>query len=63
MDGLVMKYFVLKPKGDDEYAKASRKAMMMYAASIRKENLKLSTELIEWTISETPDHEMEGNKK
>jgi hypothetical protein len=31
MNGLLMKYFVLKPAGDDRYAAASRKAMRAYA--------------------------------
>lgn len=31
MDGLMMKYFVLKPRGNDAYAAASRAAMHAYA--------------------------------
>ena len=34
MNGLVMKYFVLKPKGTDVYALASRRAIAMYAETI-----------------------------
>ncbi len=39
MDGLLMKYFVLKPKGGDVYAKASRMAMRRncaHHANVRK---------------------------
>jgi hypothetical protein len=52
MTGLVMKYFVLKPAGDDAYAKASRMAMRKYADAIEGENLMLATELRAWTDQE-----------
>ena len=48
MSGLMMKYFVLKPKGNDPYAEASRCAMYAYAQSIEEENPDLSSDLIEW---------------
>lgn len=54
MSGLEMKYFVLKPHGDDEYAKASRKAMRAYASQIRQVNPELSQELRDWADGETP---------
>ena len=54
MDGLVMKYFVLKPHGDDQYAAASRKAMRAYASHIQSENESLCQELREWADRETP---------
>lgn len=54
MPGLVMKYFVLKPHGDDEYAAASRKAMRAYASHIQGENSELCQELRDWADSETP---------
>ena len=38
MSGLFMKYFVLKPAGNDAYAAASRAAMFRYALFIREEN-------------------------
>jgi len=60
MKGLEMKYFVLKPKGDDAYAKASRVAMLRYSHSIREENQELSDELHEWAVSEFPDEELEA---
>ena len=53
MTGLKMKYFVLKPKGDDVYAWASRVAMRAYAEEIAKENPELSDELIAWANAET----------
>ncbi len=52
--GLLMKYFVLKPAGDDEYAKASRFAMRAYARMIRRTNSRLSGELSDWADSESP---------
>ena len=53
MTGLVMKYFVLKPKGTDQYAKASRAAMRQYARLIRQENQELHDELMKWADDET----------
>ena len=38
MTGLEMKYFVLKPRGNDRYAAASRAAMRRYADVIVGEN-------------------------
>ena len=40
--GLRMKYFVLKPRGNDLYAKASRKAMYSYADEIMDKNRELA---------------------
>lgn len=48
MDGLLMKYFVLKPHGDDRYALASRVAMRAYARIIAQENPALAADLHEW---------------
>lgn len=53
MKGLIMKYFVLKPKGDDPYAIASRCAMWAYADAIIEENPKLAADLLAWWDSET----------
>lgn len=53
MNGLAMKYFVLKPKGDDKYAEASRKAMRAYATHIQQENPELCDELRAWADSES----------
>jgi hypothetical protein len=36
--GLQMKYFVLKPKGEDVCAVASRRAMRAYALTVRRTN-------------------------
>lgn len=52
MQGLQMKYFVLKPKGNDAYAEASRKAMRAYALGIDKVNPELAKELREWADKE-----------
>lgn len=53
MAGLKMKYFVLKPEGDDEYALASREAMANYAAVIRDTNPKLAKDLEKWVRKES----------
>lgn len=53
MDGLQMKYFVLKPKGDDAYAIASRKAMLAYSKVIEETNPVLAQELKIWATRET----------
>ena len=51
-DGLQMKYFVLKPKGDCPYAAASRKALKAYADAIKAENIQLCHDLHMWEIKE-----------
>ena len=48
MPGLQMKYFVLKPRGDDMYAKASRQAMVVYALTIYDVNPELAYDLVYW---------------
>jgi hypothetical protein len=53
--GLMMKYFVLKPKGDHVYAKASRMAMTKYADVVSKENPELAAELREWSNQENAE--------
>ena len=53
--GLEMKYFVLKPKGCNPYAKASRKAMLRYANEIGVENPTLAKELRDWVLREIPE--------
>ena len=55
MDGLLMKYFVLKPRGVDEYAAASRRAMRVYASHICGVNPVLCANLREWADREKED--------
>lgn len=64
MSGLIMKYFVLKPKGSDAYARASRNAMRAYALAIQDENKELAYSLWEWVKNESVNDEfpMEVNK-
>lgn len=50
-EGLKMKYFILKPEGDSNHAKASRIAMMVYADEIEEENPVLAKELRAWSQS------------
>lgn len=45
---LVMQYFVLKPEGDDEHAKASRQAMLAYADVIQRTDPNLARDLRFW---------------
>lgn len=47
-EGLQMKYFVLRPAGEDEYSVASREAMVAYAAAIRPTNAGLADDLMAW---------------
>lgn len=51
MQGLVMKYFVLKPGGTDVYAEASRDAMLAYASAVQYDNPALARELTQWVAS------------
>ena len=52
-NGLEMKYFVLKPEGDNPHAEASRAAMLTYADAIKPHNRKLCDELTQWVIRES----------
>ena len=60
MDGLKMKYFVLKPEGRDIYAEASRFAMHTYAEVIESENPQLAKELDNWIEKETENAQTES---
>lgn len=48
MEGLKMKYFVLKPEGEDPYSRASRMAMGVYAEAIKEFDKPLADALWEW---------------
>ena len=50
MFGLRLKYFVLKPEGDDAYAHASREAIKAYANAIESENELLASDLMKWRM-------------
>ncbi len=50
--GLLLKYFVLKPGGNDAYAMASRAAMSAYATLIDQQNPALAKDLREWILRE-----------
>ena len=47
-NGLFMKYFVLKPKGDDIYSVASRKAMQIYANTIMGKDPHFAQDIRDW---------------
>jgi len=46
--GLELKYFVLKPNGDNAYAEASRAALKKYAIKIRPTNVDLANDIESW---------------
>jgi hypothetical protein len=46
------KYFVLEPKGNSQYAKASREALISYANSIEEFDSSLSDSLKSWVDNE-----------
>jgi len=50
-----LKYYVLKPKGSDPYAAASRAAMRQFAVSIEPVNPKLAEELFRWAAQEADE--------
>lgn len=55
-EGLVMKYFMLKPRAkskDDLHALASQQAMLRYAEAIRGLDPGLADELRTWAVRET----------
>lgn len=52
VNGLQMKYFVLKPKGSDTYARASRCALEEYATVIAGENPVLARDIRNWIDQE-----------
>lgn len=52
MAGLEMRYFILKPKGDNVYAEASRQAMLAYAEYISHVNPDFACELASWAEDE-----------
>lgn len=54
MDGLLLKYFVLKPGGTSTHAEASRAAMLSYAAVVERDNPTFARELREWVRREEP---------
>jgi hypothetical protein len=54
---LKMKYFVLKPNGDDQYAEASRRAMRAYAdmldhLAVDRDDAVFANQLREWADDE-----------
>ena len=61
MSGLEMKYFVLKPKGNDVYAHASRAAMLTYAEEIIFSDRDLALDLIKWVADEDRKAELSKN--
>lgn len=55
MEGLLMKYFVLKPAGGDIYALASREAMRAYANVVGVDNPQFADEIRAWVAKATED--------
>ncbi len=52
MNSLSMKYFVVKPRGEDIYAKSSRTAIHAYAKVIKPTNPGFAQALIDWASQE-----------
>lgn len=59
--GLVMKYFVLKPRGKTQHAIASQLAMLTYAAAISDSDKQLSDDLLRWVKEETDRNNRKRN--
>lgn len=51
-NGIVMRYFVLKPKGNSPYHEASRAALRAYADSIQPVNDRLAIQIRQWARRE-----------
>jgi len=51
-NGLLMKYFVLKPASNDLFGSASRMAMLTYAEVIKEKNPEFAGDLIDWVQRE-----------
>jgi len=51
-EGLQLKYFVLKPRGNNIYAKASREAMLRYAEVIHNINPTFANDIKKWVKHE-----------
>ncbi len=52
MTQIKMKYFVLKPGGNDNYAKASRIALRAFATEMERDDLPFAAQLKEWAYEE-----------
>jgi hypothetical protein len=63
MKMLEMKYFVLKPKGNDVFAEASRAAMRRYAEIIKSVEPGMADELMEWVAAEDETKEEDDEEE
>jgi hypothetical protein len=61
MEGLKLKYFVLKPAGTTLHAYACREAMRVYANVIEQENPVFAKEIMEWVDHEELKNQYEEN--
>ena len=52
MEGLIMKYFVLKPAGNTPQSVASRQAMLLYATHIKKVDPLFAEDIYRWVQHE-----------
>jgi hypothetical protein len=65
---LHLKYFVLKPKGNSTYARASRAAMFAFCEAMQEhahlgEDITLTRDVYEWALRETVEAVNEENRK
>lgn len=49
---ILLKYFVLKPGGTNDYARASRTAMRVFATEIEQSDPRLSAQVKQWAYDE-----------
>lgn len=53
MDGLLRKYFVLRPRGPDWHGLASRRAMLTYARVVKAQGMpQLAKDIRDWVAEE-----------
>jgi hypothetical protein len=62
MSNLHMKYFVLKPRGGDEYAEASRQAMYAYADYIEVSDPEFARSIKTWVDEEVTRYVLSGDE-
>jgi hypothetical protein len=63
MSELLMKYFVLKPRGTDLFARASRAAMFRYAKEIMEQEPIFSKQVWDWAAKEMAEAQCPDESK
>lgn len=60
MSEIKLKYFVLKPRGSDAYAKASRTALRVFSTEMEQDDPALAAQLKRWAYDEERAAHREG---